>query len=70
MTVDIQKILAIVGTVTPLASILSSKVNQQIRELRASDQDVPKWLLQMGILLNLFAINADKVGQYRNMSKN
>lgn len=69
MIVDVQKVLAVIGAVTPIASIISSRVNQQIRELRADSQEVPKWLLQVGIVLNLCAINPDKVGQYRDMGK-
>lgn len=69
MTIDIEKVLAFVGAVTPVSSIISSKINSQIRSLKADNQEVPKWLIQVGILFNLFAVNTDKVAQYKDMSK-
>ena len=69
MTIDIQKILAFVGAVTPISSIISSKINAEIRSLKSENQEVPKWLIQAGILFNLFAVNTDKVVQFKDMSK-
>jgi len=69
---DLQKIehvLALIGVVSPLASALSSKVNQQIREIKSAGDKAPSWLLQLAILLNLFAVNTDKVAQHREELK-
>jgi hypothetical protein len=69
MTIDIEKALAFVGAVTPISSIISSKINGQIRSLKEENQEIPKWLIQVGILFNLLAVNTDKVAQYKGMAK-
>lgn len=61
--------LKMIGVIVPLASGLSSFLNQMVRSKMDAKQEVSPLLLQACALLNILAINGDKAVQLVKASK-
>lgn len=57
---NVEAILAVVGAVVPLVSALASILNNVVRMKQMEGKEVPKAMLQAGVVLNTVAINLDK----------
>jgi hypothetical protein len=60
---SLEHALAIVGAIVPVASAIASAFNQHIRDAQAKGEAVPSWLVHVVALVNVAALNGDKVVQ-------
>jgi hypothetical protein len=60
----LEHALAIVGAIVPVASAIASALNQHVRDAQAKGQTVSAWLLHVVALVNVAALNGDKVMQF------
>ena len=56
----IEHYLAISGVVVTVLSTVASLVNHVIRDRQVNGETVPRWLLNVGALMNLLSANFDK----------
>ncbi len=66
---DHMSVLGLLGAVVPVASGLSSFLNQMVRAKMEAKQEIPAWLLQACAVVNVIALNGDKVVQMMKASK-
>lgn len=59
----LEHALAIVGAIVPIASAIASALNQHVRDAQAKGEAVPSWLLHFVAVVNVAALNGDKVVQ-------
>jgi hypothetical protein len=59
----LEHALAIVGAIVPVASAIASGLNQHVREAQVKGETVPSWLVHVVALVNVAALNGDKVAQ-------
>jgi hypothetical protein len=59
----LEHALAIVGAIVPVASAIASALNQHVRDTQAKGETVPAWLLRLVAVVNVAALNGDKVVQ-------
>jgi len=61
---NLEHILAIVGVLVPLISMVASLLNTAIRNLLIEGREVPKRLAAAGAVVNALAINLDKASAF------
>lgn len=61
--------LALIGALVPLMSILSSHLNNKVRQSQVSGAEVSPAMLQAASIVNLLAINLDKAKQLGALAK-
>lgn len=64
---DFGAVAGVASTVIPVASIVSSAVNQIIRDKTAQEVQLPQWLLGLASVLNILSANLDKAAQLFGM---
>jgi hypothetical protein len=57
---NLEHVLAVVGVLVPLVSMLASLFNTAIRHRQIEGREVPKNLAVAGAVLNAVAVNLDK----------
>ena len=60
----LEHILAIVGVLVPLISMVASLLNTAIRNLLIEGREVPKKLAAAGAIVNALAVNLDKASAF------
>lgn len=60
---SLEHVLAIVGAIVPVASAIASALNQHVRDAQTKGEAVPSWLLHVVAMINVAALNGDKVVQ-------
>lgn len=66
---SLDAFLGLMSAVIPAASAVSSGLNHVIREKTAAEVELPRWLLLVAAVLNLFSVNVDKAAQLAGMAK-
>jgi hypothetical protein len=61
MSLDV--LISLAGIVVPVASAIASALNQHVRDAQAKGVSVPAWLLHLVAVVNIAALNGDKVVQ-------
>ena len=64
----LQVLLAVLGAVVPVASLVASILNRYVRAATERGERVPTWMLALGAATNAAALNADKAHQQAVMA--
>jgi hypothetical protein len=65
----LQTVLAVLGAIVPVASLLASILNRYVRAATERGEKVPTWMLALAVPVNAASLNVDKAAQQVGMMK-